>query len=113
MASLEYQSCIEVEQACNDHDLAWAKAQHESATGPRVMWFAEWIHRTELASRDKQAQISRDIEMRAIKCASDAALAAQQSAKWTMWAAVAAAAGVLVPIVNNIISWWLNPFTMF
>ncbi len=90
-----------------------AQGPAQSATCPRIMWFAEWIHRTELAQRDKQAQISRGIELRAIKCASDAALAVQQSAKWMMCAAIAAAAEVLVFIVNNIISWWLDPYTMF
>ena len=105
---MDEQGIRDVLRACEEKGPAWAEAWLEGPQEREVRlavreWLINQARRAE-AERDavqrRLAEEAVDAAKRSAETASKAAVASQKAARWTMWAAIAAAATALIPLIQ-------------
>jgi len=83
---------------CDQIGIAGVRAGLDSNTysGDEGWYVRQWLYQKEDAERAEREKLLRSESDRAVK-------AAERSAKWTSWAAIAAAAGSIVTMLSAII----------
>lgn len=97
-----------VRDACEKNGIDWVRARVVSMAGnASALPFQQWLNEYERLEREIAEAEQRRLSEAAIDAAKlsaeisrDAAVAARKSARWTMWAAIAAAVTALIPLLQ-------------